>query len=610
MLSPIKTKSDIVNAFPLTALAILAAAACTPGEAVAQGSDTSAAHRYLKAGSELDWIALRAAPAGEQLGAIAAGELDRVRDAARGGQATAQVSVDGQPPARRPGDGWAAAPLAGAARGRAPLGVRDGDGRCDCATQVGDEAAERVAALFAQATFTAGDEVGRVRLLHLRLRYNDGVVVHLNGKEVARRHLARDAAPMATADRASGPEWETFFIPAAGLLRRGENRLAIEVRPSSTSRSPALDLELEARSGARIVRGPIVQPTGPTAAAISFDTDLPARATVEYATARGQAMRSAPSAGGGLAVHHRVELRGLPRDGAVRYRVVAGGDATPERAFHTEPAAGDVVRFAVYGDTRGGHAVHRQIVDSLLAEAPDFVVVTGDMVLRGSDEADWQRYFQVAGDLLARVPLYPAVGNHDLGRTGDEQRRMGEIFALPPATPQRPEWAHWYSFDFAGVHFVMLDSNAYGSDEQLAWLRADLAAARRAGARALFAAVHDGPHSRGLHGGNQVARDRYAPILVEHGVTMLFAGHDHLYQRGEAGGLRYIVSGGGGAPLYPVQCGVRGKPRCRVDDGAAIAVSENHYVIVTVQRDYAQICTRRPDRTPLERCIRHKLRQR
>ncbi len=245
-----------MNAFPIRALAILAAACAMPAEAIAQSADASGARRYLSAGSELDWIALHAPPAGELLGAIAASEVDRVRDAARGGQVPAQASVEGQPPARRPGDGWAAAPLAGAARGRAPLGVRDGDGRCDCATQVGDEATERVAALFAQATFTAGDEVGRVRLLHLRLRYNDGVVVHLNGREVARRHLARDAAPMATADRASGPEWESFFIPAAGLLRRGENRLAIEVRPSSTSRSPALDLELEARSGARIVRGP------------------------------------------------------------------------------------------------------------------------------------------------------------------------------------------------------------------------------------------------------------------------------------------------------------------------------------------------------------------
>jgi acid phosphatase type 7 len=587
----------------------VAACAALPAAALAQGdarrSAAGSSRPYIAAGAELDWITLRAPTAGEQMGAIAAGEIDRVRAAARGGEVEPQVPLEGAPPTRSPRTGWQSAPLAGAARGRAPLGVRGADGRCDCATAVGDAAAQRIAALYAQATFTVGDELTRVRLLHLRMRYTDGVVAYVNGREVARRSVARDAGAMALAQRASGPEWESFYIPAAGLLRRGENRLAIEVRPASTARSPSLDVELEARSGARIVRGPIVQWSGPSAAVISFDTDLPATASIEYAVG-GAAARAVRSAAGALAVHHRVELRSLPADSPVRYRVLSGGDATPERVFHTAPARGDVIRFAVYGDTRGGHAVHASIIESLLTEAPDFVVVTGDMVLRGSNEGDWQRFFQVAGELLARVPMYPAVGNHDMGRTGDEQRDMAEIFGLPVAR-DRPDWGHWYSFDVAGLHFAMLDSNAYGSEEQLAWLRDDLSAARRAGARAIFAAVHDGPYSRGSHGGNPTARERYAPILAEHGVVLLFSGHDHLYQRGEIGGLRYIVTGGGGAPLYPVRCGERGKPRCSVDDGAAIAISEHHYVIVTVQRDYVQACARRPDRTPLEKCVRYRL---
>jgi acid phosphatase type 7 len=562
-------------------------------------------HRYLVAGAELEWVALTAPSGPEQLGAIAAGEVDRVRAAARGDAPPQQPRLEGPPPARHPQPGWHSAPLADGRRGRAPLGVRDGDGRCDCATPI-DRSAGRVAALYAQAVFTAGDEIADVRLLHLRMRYADGVVAYLNGREVARRQLARDAGAMGLAERPRGPEWETFYIPAAGLLRRGQNRLAIEVRPSSTARAPVLDVELEARSGARIARGPVVHWDGPTAAVISFDTDLPARASVEYEAGQDKVRRVARSAGGGLAVHHRVRLDKLPAASPVRYRVVAGADATPERVFHTPPARGDVVRFAVYGDTRGGHAVHARIVESLVAEAPDFLVVTGDLVLRGSDEGDWQRFFGVAGDLLARVPIYPAAGNHDMGRAGDEQRALGEILGLP-RSPGRPDGAHWYSFDVASVHFAMIDSNAYHADEQIEWLRADLAAARRAGARALFAAVHDGPYSRGTHGGNPIARERYAPILAEHGTVLLFAGHDHLYQRGEADGLRYIVSGGGGAPLYPVRCGTRGKPRCDVDDGAEIAVSEHHYVIVTVQRDFVQACARRPDRTPLEPCVRYKL---
>ena len=560
---------------------------------------------YVAAGSELEWVALPGPLAGERLGAIAAGEVDRARAMERGEAPRPQPRLEGDATLRALPDDWAAAPLPGRKRGRSPLGARGLDGRCDCATPIGDERTERVAALYAQARFTVGDEIGRVRLLHLRVRYADGVVAHINGREVARRAIGREAAPLALAAQASGGEWESFYVPTAGLLRRGENRLAIEVRPSAFARSPSLDLRLDARGGGRIVRGPIVRWTGPTGAVIAFDTDLPSRASVEYTVGKEPRPRVAASAGGALAVHHSVALPGLTVASPIRYRVVAGGDATPERTFYTAPRPGGVIRFGVYGDTRGGHAVHARVVASLLAEAPDFVVVTGDLVLRGSDEADWQRFFGVAGELLARVPFYLAVGNHDRGRAGDEQRQVDEVFAFPASTRQQS--GHWYSFDVAGLHFAMLDSDAYDDERQLAWLKADLAAARRAGARALFAAVHHGPYSRGPHGGSPIARDRYAPVLAENGVVLVFAGHDHIYQRGEANGIRYVVTGGGGAPLYPIRCGVRGRPRCDPSDGAAMAVSENHYLMVTVQGDYAQMCARRPDRTPLEGCVRYRI---
>jgi hypothetical protein len=35
-----------------------------------------------------------------------------------------------------------------------------------------------------------------------------------------------------------------------------------------------------------------------------------------------------------------------------------------------------------------------------------------------------------------------------------------------------------------------------------------------------------------------------------HGVALVMAGHDHGYERGVVDGLRYLISGGGGAPLY------------------------------------------------------------
>ena len=44
----------------------------------------------------------------------------------------------------------------------------------------------------------------------------------------------------------------------------------------------------------------------------------------------------------------------------------------------------------------------------------------------------------------------------------------------------------------------------------------------------------------------------FEPLLVEGGVTAVFAGHDHNYQHHLVKGIHHIVTGGGGAPLYEV----------------------------------------------------------
>jgi predicted phosphodiesterase len=261
------------------------------------------------------------------------------------------------------------------------------------------------------------------------------------------------------------------------------------------------------------------------------------------------------------------------------------------------------VRIGVYGDVRGGHDTHRKIVESMLGEGLDLVAVTGDMVMRGSDRGDWQRFFAVTRELLAQVRYVPAIGNHDLGWGNSEP----EMFGLPAAPAGRPDHTYWYSLDLADIHVVFLDSNAYERAEQEKWLEADLAAARGR-ARAIIALVHDGPYSRGEHRGNQLARERYVPILARHHVDLLVAGHDHLYQRGEAGGIRYIVSGGGGAGLYKVSCGVVGKPRCS-EDGMQKVISEHHYVVLAIDRETLEMCPRRGDGTLLEKCVRYPLRR-
>jgi 3',5'-cyclic AMP phosphodiesterase CpdA len=157
---------------------------------------------------------------------------------------------------------------------------------------------------------------------------------------------------------------------------------------------------------------------------------------------------------------------------------------------------------------------------------------------------------------------------------------------------------------------VFLDSNAYERPEQETWLERDLAPARAGGTRAIFAFTHHGPYSRGFHGGSAIARDRYVPILVRHGVDGLFSGHDHIYQRGEIGGLRYAVTGGGGASLYQFRCGVADKPVCKDPDGMDTLAREHHYMVVAIAGGEMEMCTRRVDGSLLEKCTRAPLSRR
>jgi hypothetical protein len=461
---------------------------------------------------------------------------------------------------------------------------------------------QRIAAAFGIATFSLTPAQQGFEVLELALKYEDGVAVWLNGIEIVRQGLPR--GPTTTlAPRPHGPEWETFFVPVAPGLLRAENVLAIEVHPSGRSDGAKVQAQLVGRKDRGIVRGPIISALDATTATIAVETDAGVEAMIEWGFSRDTKAEHTKSSPAGK--RHRFDLEGLPANGDVFYRISAGVTRTQVYSFHTLPPPGAVIRIGVYGDVRGGHAVHRKIVEQMLREGLDLVAVTGDMVLRGPDEADWQRFFAVTRELLASIPYYPAVGNHDLGWGGAHHDAQG-VFGLPPGPPGRPAGAFYYSRDVADIHLVFLDSNAYDRPEQETWLASDLAAARARKVRAILVITHDGPYARGYHGGSAIARDRYVPILLAHRVDLVFSGHDHIYQRGDAKGLRYVVSGGGGASLYGIRCGVTGRPKCKIDDGMQMVAKEHHYVVLTIGRE-VELCARKPDGTLLERCTKLRL---
>src|SRR3954471_15478269 len=121
--------------------------------------------------------------------------------------------------------------------------------------------------------------------------------------------------------------------------------------------------------------------------------------------------------------------------------------APPARAT---PEAGALLRFAVYGDTRDGHDVHRRIVEGVLSFHPALVLQTGDLVHHGNAADEWRIFDDITGDMRRQVPYYPARGNHDVGREGYYEQRVTQ--------PVLSGNKLYYSFEKENLHFVAIDT--------------------------------------------------------------------------------------------------------------------------------------------------------
>jgi len=212
------------------------------------------------------------------------------------------------------------------------------------------------------------------------------------------------------------------------------------------------------------------------------------------------------------------------------------------------------------------------------ADKLDFCIHTGDLVANGLDRDSWTReFFNPAEQLLASVPLYPVLGNHEMNSD-----HYFDYFNLPNNE-------RWYSIERGPLHVICLDSysSLQPDSEQYKWLENDIA---NSPTKWKIVALHTpffscGPHGR-LGGDNTPVelemadlRQYIMPLLEEHGVSMVFSGHDHLYERSHKAGIHYIISGGGGGPLYEVEINPEQNPYTQ------LLITKHHYCIVEATSD-------------------------
>jgi hypothetical protein len=318
-------------------------------------------------------------------------------------------------------------------------------------------------------------------------------------------------------------------------------------------------------ANAAMVRQPYLQLVTPTSITIVWRTDLNSanNSLVRYGTVSSNLNRTATGTAitqAGLNVKdHIVTITGLNATTKYFYNVgtvtngVQGGGST-QHFFVTGPPLGSttLVRAWVLGDSGDAGTHQRNVRDTMLTEtasnppAPHLILHMGDMAYQnGTDSEFTTNHFAIYRDILRQTPLWPTLGNHESPsvNTSFGTGPYYDAHVLPmngQAGGVASGTEAYYAFDYANVHFIVLDSmdsNRAPNSPMLTWLQNDLAST---GQEWVIAFWHHPPYSKGTHNSDNAAdsggrmidmRETVLPILEAGGVDLVLAGHSHNYER-------------------------------------------------------------------------------
>lgn len=243
------------------------------------------------------------------------------------------------------------------------------------------------------------------------------------------------------------------------------------------------------------------------------------------------------------------------------------------------PKSDGSFRFAVLGDAEPGRFVWQRVFapstdtfELLLAQVraagADFALQLGDFVSEGS--ANSYRAHAALLDRHISLPILSVIGNHDRSRpNGDASKDMYDALMGPRD----------YYFDHGDWRFIALDSSDRRlAPSQLAWLAKALEGPRR---KVVYTHVPPDyvyklrpiqPAQPAVHAHDETLEkrgavqdfftnyfkdgaSRFEELVSNGGVAAVYMGHIHAFEAYDHRGVRYVISGASGSPLYPLPPG-------------------------------------------------------
>lgn len=271
------------------------------------------------------------------------------------------------------------------------------------------------------------------------------------------------------------------------------------------------------------------------------------------------------------ASRHTVELTGLTGNTTYYFRL-----GEPDKGYWTEwysfkTAKSDGFEVLIASDLQAStessyqriDKIYRAVLQNQFANGIDFLINPGDVVDNSRNATQFKWFLNSSADIYAQNATVVVAGNHDnkyfdLSKAKNLEYYARDIKYDAKGKPVSVEnvvtdnynylWSHYdyalgegqaqptgfyYSFDYAGVHFVMLNTNDIVNNclgqAQYTWLINDLKASQ---AKYKVVVMHKSLYSEGSHSYDQDVvglREQLTPKFSECGVNLVIAGHDHTY---------------------------------------------------------------------------------
>ena len=223
-----------------------------------------------------------------------------------------------------------------------------------------------------------------------------------------------------------------------------------------------------------------------------------------------------------------------------RWPDLASRQAAAQSATVALPNREGSLKFAVLGDWGNGSREQAELagqMSKLRGRFPfELVLTVGDNIYGGNNAQSLRRRFEdVYKDLIsAGVKFYASLGNHD----DRELQRRYALFNM--------DGKFYYTFKapHQDVRFFALESS-YLDVAHIGWIQKEL---QESGEKWKIPYFHHPLYSSGKrHGSQDDVRTILEPLFMKYNISVVFAGHDHFYERtNPQNGIVHFVVGSGG----------------------------------------------------------------